>query len=291
LGVILRAALIVPTFDHATTLGWSVRSALHQTVEEIEVHIVGDGVTADVRDTVSDLLRQDERVRFHDHPKGPRRGEAYRNPIVRSLDAALVGYLADDDVLFPEHLEVMEEVLASADVSHPPQLYARVQQDSLLYWPVDVSDRTYLYSLLAGGPGRVYNRLSLTGTTHTKAAYLRLPYGWRTTPEGMATDVYMWLQFLEQDWCRAVTAPVATRIVLPSEPRRTLTADERGAETQRWFEAVTDPQQRPRVDALVTAAYQRAALDADRLLRHVERTRWWRTRQLATRGVRRFTAR
>ncbi len=39
--------------------------------------------------------------------------------------------------------------------------------------------------------------IGLTGVAHTMEAYRRLPHGWRTTPEGMPTDHWMWLQFLE----------------------------------------------------------------------------------------------
>src|SRR5215210_721750 len=72
----LEATVLIPTHDHGPLLLHSARSALAQTVEEIEVFISGDGVPEVTREIVSELKR-DERVRFFDHPKGPRHGEIY----------------------------------------------------------------------------------------------------------------------------------------------------------------------------------------------------------------------
>ena len=64
--------MIVPTHDHASTLGLAVRSALAQTLGDIEVHIIGDGVGDETRAVVEHLVHDDTRVRFHDLPKGER---------------------------------------------------------------------------------------------------------------------------------------------------------------------------------------------------------------------------
>jgi glycosyltransferase involved in cell wall biosynthesis len=48
----LAATVLVPTHDHGLTLLRSVRSALRQTVEELEVFVVGDGVPDETRDVI-----------------------------------------------------------------------------------------------------------------------------------------------------------------------------------------------------------------------------------------------
>ena len=70
----VAATVIVPTHDHGPTLRLSVGSALAQTVEDIEVLVVGDGVPDVTREIVGELSRVDERVHFFDHPKGQRHG-------------------------------------------------------------------------------------------------------------------------------------------------------------------------------------------------------------------------
>ena len=69
-----KATVLVPTHDHGPTLLYSVRSALAQTVPDIEVFIVGDGVPDVTREVVARLMDEDKRIRFFDNPKGPRHG-------------------------------------------------------------------------------------------------------------------------------------------------------------------------------------------------------------------------
>ncbi len=65
---------------------------------------------------------------------------------------------------------------------------------------------------------RGMNHIPLSCGAHTLAAYRRLPHGWRTTPPELATDLYMWQQFLEQPWCRARSGQPAHAAVLSDSP-------------------------------------------------------------------------
>ena len=60
----IAATVIVPTHDHGPTLRFALASALAQTVEDIEVLVVGDGVPNVTHEIVGELSRRDERVRF-----------------------------------------------------------------------------------------------------------------------------------------------------------------------------------------------------------------------------------
>ena len=64
----LEATVLIPTHDHGPLLPCSARSVLAQTIEEIELFIIGDGVPDVTREVVSELMR-DARVRFFDNPK------------------------------------------------------------------------------------------------------------------------------------------------------------------------------------------------------------------------------
>lgn len=250
------AAVLIPTHDHATTLDLAVRSALEQTVAEIEVLIVGDGVGDEVRAVASDLLREDERVRFLDLPKGPNHGEVHRGTAIESTEAEIVCYLCDDDLLLPEHVESMRELLEGVDLAHSQNglfdpdgtwhhIFADLSSPACRDWVLQ--------------PGQ--NVVALTGTAHTTAAYHRLPHGWRTTPAGHWPDHYMWQQFLAQPWVRAATAPRVTALQFPTHlgGREGWPPAQRRAELEKWRANLTRPEGRALLEKAIGAALRTQA--------------------------------
>ena len=245
------AAILVPTHDHAATLDLAVRSALEQTVAEIEVVVIGDGVGDDTRAVVAGLREEDPRVRFLDFPKGPNHGEVHRGAAIEETGAEIVCYLCDDDLLLPEHVESMADLLAGADFAH--------SQNGCL----DADGGWYPYlSDLASPQCREWllrpdrNSVSLTGTAHTVAAYRRLPHGWRTTPPGRWPDHYMWQQFLAQPWVRAATAARVTAVQFPShrDDREDLPPEGRRAELMAARDLLASKEGRDRFEAAVQHA-------------------------------------
>jgi hypothetical protein len=297
------AAIVVPTHDHAATLDLAVGSALEQTVAEIEVIVVGDGVGDDTREVVAELGRADPRVRFMDFPKGPHHGETYRGRAIAAAKAGIVCYLCDDDLLLPDHVESMAELLADADLAHSQN--GHLDPDgSWQHYFADLSSPVCRAWLLQPG----CNVVSLTGTAHTVAAYQRLPHGWRTTPPGRWADHYMWQQFLAEPWLRAVTATRVTALQFPSHlgGREEWGAEERRAELERWRASLASAEGRARFEeqvrrtvttqstgeclrrdelekALLDSEAERARLARDATsiterMRQIEATRTWRLR-------------
>ena len=245
------AAILVPTHDHAATLDLAVRSALEQTVAEIEVIVIGDGVGEDTREVVAALSREDPRVRFLDFPKAPNYGEAHRGAAIEGTGAEIVCYLCDDDLLLPEHVESMAELLADADLAHSQN--GCLEADGSWYpYLSDLASPHCRDWLLQPG----CNSVSLTGAAHTVAAYRRLPHGWRTTPPGRWPDHYMWQQFLAQPWVRAVTAARVTAVQFPShrDDRADLPPEQRRAEVIAWRDRLASDQGRARFEASVQHA-------------------------------------
>ena len=259
------AAILVPTHDHAATLDLAVRSALDQTVAEIEVVVIGDGAGEDTREVVAGLAREDPRVRFLDFAKGPNHGEVHRGTAVEESDAEIVCYLCDDDLLLPDHVESMAALLADADLAQSQNGF--LDPDGVWH--------PYFSNLASPGwrerlmrPDR--NSVSLTGTAHTTAAYRRLPHGWRTTPPGREPDHYMWQQFLAEPRVRAVTATRITALQFPSHlhGRSGLSPVERRRELEAWRASLGSDEGRARFeeaalrDMLATAAAEHLRLDA-----------------------------
>ena len=256
-----------------------MRSALAQEDAEIEVFVVGDGVEGDTRHAVEPFLA-DPRVRFFDRPKGERHGELLRHEALQDSRAAAVCYLSDDDLLLPGHVRQALELLQHADLV--TDLPANVWPDgSIHYFAFDLA-RPEFVELLAEGRGGG----GLTGTSHTRDAYERLPFGWRPAPRETPTDVYMWQQFVSLPNFKGATSDRLTSLAFPSPLRAGMTNDERVAELELWEGRMQDPGFPKELEALTFAAARRAterlkltALRLEDELERVRRTRWWRARR------------
>jgi GalNAc5-diNAcBac-PP-undecaprenol beta-1,3-glucosyltransferase len=232
-----RATVIVPTHDHGPTLRHSVGSALSQTVSDLEVVIIGDGISQEGRLVARELAEQDERVRFEDHPKGRRHGEANRRSAIEQSQAPVILYLSDDDMWFPEHVEVMLALLAEADFAHT--LPAMCGPDgSMMVFTVDLSLPSARRRQVENPE---LNHVPLSAVGHTRELYERLPHGWRPAPEGVFTDAYMWQQILAVEDCRAASGHLPTVLCLPSPLRHGMPLGERVAELERWRPVLADP--------------------------------------------------
>ena len=287
------ATVLIPTHRHARLLPFALRSALAQEDAEIEVFVVGDGVEDDTRLAIQPFLA-DPRVRFFDRPKGERHGELLRHEALQDSGAAVVCYLCDDDLLLPGHVRQALNLLRDVDLV--TDLPANVWPDgSIHYFAFDLA-RPEFVRLLAEGRGGG----GLTGTSHTREAYDRLPFGWRPAPPEAHTDVYMLQQFLSLPNFGGATSDRLTSLAFPSPLRTEMTDDERVAELELWESRIQDPGFPKELEALTFAAArsatERLKLTSLRLedeLERVRRTRWWRARRavVGLRPLRAWSAR
>jgi len=234
---VIAASVLIPTHDHGPTLEVAARSVLGQTVESLELLIVGDGVPDETRELVAALQREDERVRFFDCPKGPRHGEIHRHAALADARGEIVCYLSDDDLWLPNHVATMRDQLAGVDFTHTLALW--VDEDGRLRPGItqDLARSEVRAAILKEGRAGV----GLSCAAHTLAAYRRLPHGWRTTPAGIPTDVYMWQQFLAEGSCRASGGTRPTCLRFPSPRRPGWSMQERAAELESWWKQIQDP--------------------------------------------------
>ncbi len=247
------ATVVVPTHDHGALLGPSLRSVQEQTVSDIEIFVVGDGVPDETRALVAELARGDGRIRFFDSPKGPRNGELHRHAALAEARGEIVCYQADDDLWLPGHLEELGRLLASADFAH--SLALRVDADgSLSPWLAGIQSGAFRALMQRGA-----NFVPLSTAGHTLAAYRRLPHGWRTTPQGTPTDLYMWRQLLDQPGIRPLSGRRPTVLNFPAPVRRDWSAEQRLAELELWSALLADAAWRDRIEPAVRARTEAAA--------------------------------
>ena len=252
----VAATVLIPTHDHGPTLRHSIPSVLGQTVEELEVFVIGDGVPDVTRELMAELTTADPRVRFFDHPKGPRHGELYRHAALQEARGEIVCYLCDDDLWLPGHVEYLRELLAESDFaySQPVWLDPAGETHALR---VDLR-LPHFQALFRGGE----NRIPLSCAGHTLELYRRLPHGWRAAPEGVFTDLYMWQQILEVPGLRVAGGTRPTVIHPPSPERRGWSLDERVAELEPYSARLAEP---AFADELAESAAAAIAADAAEL--------------------------
>lgn len=234
----VAATVLIPTHDHGETLRYSIPTALRQTVEDIEIFIVGDAVPDVTRAIVRDFASSDRRVRFFDFPKGPSRGELYRHQVLEEARGEIVCYLFDDDLWLPDHIVVVQELLRDADFA--------------VTLPVVVGSGGEIFASFVDLARPLHRRLftnSRSGTVseptcaaHTMALYRRLPHGWQTTPPGLAPDKFMWAQCLADPSTIARSSDRPTAIIFRDPPRRGWPLSRRLDELREWSGRLSDPQ-------------------------------------------------
>jgi hypothetical protein len=227
------------TGDRSAVLPHAVDGVLRQTVEDLELFIIGDGAAEPSRAAIRALQREDPRIRFFDHPKGARRGETYRHAALAEARGPIVAYLCDRDLMFPWHLQTLLDVLEHADFAHT--LRFQPLPDGRLAYTAgrDIAQGADRSDVVRGF--RAGNGMPLSMVGHTLAMYRRLPHGWRTTPEGHLTDYYMWQQFLARPECRAAGSPRPTVLTFATQPRTGWSMQDRADELARWRRRLAEP--------------------------------------------------
>jgi hypothetical protein len=268
----VEATVLIPTHNHGPTVRLAVSSVLDQTDTDIEVLVVGDGVPDVTREIMGEITGSDRRVRFFDNPKGARNGELHRHAALATATGRIVCYLSDDDLWTPWHLETMSALLEDADVAHT--LPVQIGPDgSITVQVVDLARAQYRRLLLESK-----NRIPLACFGHTLAMYRRLPHGWRPAPTTVASDLYMYRQFLADESCRAASGFRPTAIVLPNPARRGWPAERRVEEIGEWRRRMVEP-------GFELAWHREIVADLDRQVQWFEATRTWRITGQAMRPV------
>ena len=288
------ATILIPTFRHAALLPYAIRSALTQEDVSVEVFVVGDGVEDDTRAALEPFL-DDERIRFFDNPKGERNGERHRHAALQYASGQIVSYLSDDDLLLPGHVSDLCRLLEEAEFAHSAPFYVAAD-GTLCYSPIDLALPAFRGLLTRGR----WNHISLTGAGHTLDAYRRLPYGWRSAPPDVWTDLHMWRQFLELPSSCARTGKRITMLHFPDSHRKDVAMEDRVAELATWWARSRGQDFADELERDACEAFRRAALRLEKqgqqlraTITEIQHTRTWRlrTRLVSVRPLRALLAR
>jgi len=133
----------------------------------------------------------------------------------------------------------MLQCLENADFCHALRFIIRPDDGIGLLRPLDLSNDSDRRAAIRQ---RVpLDGLPLSTVAHRLSTYRSLPFGWRTTPRLDYTDHHMWVQFLEQPGCRAVSSFEPTILYFPRGEHPGWPVDKRLRELERWHEKMQEP--------------------------------------------------
>jgi len=97
--------VVIPTYNWATVLPWSIGSVLAQSFAEWELWVIGDGCTDESAATVATF--DDPRVHWHNLAVNGRSQVGPNNAALARADGGYVAYLGHDDLWLPHHLQIL----------------------------------------------------------------------------------------------------------------------------------------------------------------------------------------
>src|SRR5262249_43845097 len=228
-----RATVLIPTTgDRGPLLPYSVGSVLTQTIRDLEVFIVGDGLTDSSREIVAGLMKSDNRIRFFDFHKHIRRGEPHRHEVLAGAQGEIVCYLCDRDLMLPHHVATLLDLLKTSNFAHT--LWTKVQPDGrfTLRNRLQLNQADHRRAFIEGQVG-----MGLSFVGHTMNLYRNLPHGWDATPKEVATDWYMWRKFLSHPECKPFSSDILTCLYFQ---RHEWPVAQRLRELQEWSGRMQD---------------------------------------------------
>ena len=225
----VKFSVIIPTsIDRGLILPHSIGSVLKQTIQDFEILVIGDGANDFTKNVIQDLMKKDDRIRFFDFPKHPRRGEENRHKVLmEEARGEYISYLCDRDLMLENHLETLELYLKQHDFASTLNFSILEAREGMTLGPKNLDS---------------WNSASwiLSCVGHSLDFYKKLPYGWRTTPKGLFTDIYMWDQFLKHPECKSYSGLETTILWFKRGNHPGMSSKKRKQELIRWEEIIKD---------------------------------------------------
>lgn len=231
----MKFTVLIPTFNNGVVVRNAIESVLAQTVDGLELFVVADGAPDETHAVLDEIAGSDPRVRIYKFAKGPRHGEDHRNAVLRVARGEMVCYLADDDVWFPDHLAVMQELLADADFAHTRHVEIHTNNSvSGQYLPI--SDQDVRRRMVE----EKFNIFGPTCAGHRLDAYKRLPQRWSAAPPDVWTDLTMWRKWISAEGVRFRSSLAVTTLHFARVARQSQAPEAALNEVRLWAEIAKD---------------------------------------------------
>lgn len=253
--------IAIPTHDRRETVELAARSALGQTRSPEQVIVLCDGCT----DASADALRAigDPRLEVLELPKLPGYAYEHRNRSIEQARGSALLWLADDDLLLPDHLERIGALWDGGDVDlvHAPTI--EVGADDALLW------RGYDWSVPWIREFELRRNTQIMASVSIAAELARRAGGWDgSCPR--AGDWDLWKRALRAG-ARTASTDEPTVLHFRASGREQAWTD-RVRQNRAWAERIADPaalaELRPRLRKL------RAAREGELLAQSEERERY-----------------
>lgn len=223
-----RVTVIIPTYNYARVLPYSIRSVLRQTFSDFELLVIGDHCTDESESVVATV--NDPRVRWINLEKGSGHQSGPNNEGLRQGNGELVAYLGHDDLWLPRHLELaVANVDGGADLSYG--LTETVWHDGR---PPTVSPEELDYE-----PGMW---IPPTGVVHRREMALKLG-GWThwCDVKGMDSESDLWLR-IHAAGGKIRMVRMLTAVKFPAALRQGVYAEKPTHEQETWSQRIeTEP--------------------------------------------------
>jgi glycosyltransferase involved in cell wall biosynthesis len=197
-----RISVLLPTHNRADVLGYAIQSVLWQTEPDFELLIVGDGCTDNTAEIVASF--PDPRIRWFDFPKAPHFGYANRNRALKEAKGDFIGFMAHDDLIFPDHLSLLAAALdkEEAELGYSRPLW--VSTDGIvLPFGINLSNEDELEYFL-----KVSNSIPASCFMHRRSCFTS--YGYWPEDVAHSGDWHLWKRIVEGGGKRIAYSRVPT---------------------------------------------------------------------------------
>lgn len=184
-------SILLPTHNRADVLPYAIEAVLAQTVEHVEILVVGDGCTDHTAEVVQSF--RDRRIRWFDLPKAPHFGYANRNLALKQARGTYIAFMAHDDLILPDHLERCLEPLEANTALE--LVYTRplwVTPDGLI---IPVAYNLYNSETFDLFISRRVNGIPASCVVHRRACFDK--YGYWKADLPSCGDWDMWVRIIE----------------------------------------------------------------------------------------------
>jgi glycosyltransferase involved in cell wall biosynthesis len=148
--ILLMISIIIPNYNRADLIGFTLDSLLNQTFENWECIIVDDGSTDESEACVKKYLNKDSRFSFYNRPQSFAKGaNSCRNFGLSKAEGQYIKWVDSDDLLTPNCLQLQFELIDNQPNAQVCLAYGRFFNDTTGIieeeWSKNLASKNYLY--------------------------------------------------------------------------------------------------------------------------------------------------